>query len=163
MQGIGVRVRTLGMKASVPNPFLVVRLAKWIRESRPHVVHTWMYHANLVGAFAAHLASDVPVVWGIHHSVLDPLVDKRRTMLVNRACALLSRRLSARIVCCSQASLRLHKELGYASEKLEVVPNGFDLEQRAHARLTSIVRRLSTRGSSTLWWMPHTTGTSLAK
>ncbi len=129
MQGIGVRVRTLGMKASVPNPFLVVRLAKWIRESRPHVVHTWMYHANLVGAFAAHLASDVPVVWGIHHSVLDPLVDKRRTMLVNRACALLSRRLSARIVCCSQASLRLHKELGYASEKLEVVPNGFDLEQ----------------------------------
>src|SRR5216110_1845125 len=27
MQGIGVRVRTLGMKASVPNPFLVVRLA----------------------------------------------------------------------------------------------------------------------------------------
>ncbi len=42
MQGIGVRVRTLGMKASVPNPFLVVRLAKWIRESRPHVVHTWI-------------------------------------------------------------------------------------------------------------------------
>jgi len=129
MKAIGVRVRTLGMKTSLPNPLLVMRLARWIRESKPNVIHTWMYHANLVGALAARLAGDVPVVWGIHHSVLDPRIDKRRTMLVNRACAFLSRKLPARIVCCSEASLRIHKKLSYADEKLEVVPNGFDLEQ----------------------------------
>jgi glycosyltransferase involved in cell wall biosynthesis len=88
-----------------------------------------MYHANLVGALAVRMAGHVPVVWGIHHSALDPRVDKRRTMLVNRACAFLSRKLPARIVCCSEASLRIHKELGYAAEKLEVIPNGFDLER----------------------------------
>src|SRR6266849_2245105 len=129
MQAIGVRVRTLGMKKSVPNPLLVMRLAQWIRESKPDVIQTWMYHANLVGALAARLAGDVPVVWGIHHSALDPRVDKRRTMLVNRACALLSRKLPARIVCCSEASLHIHKNLRYAAEKMEVIPNGFDLEQ----------------------------------
>jgi glycosyltransferase involved in cell wall biosynthesis len=129
MQAIGVRVRTLGMKTSVPNPLLVMRLARWIRESKPDVIHTWMYHANLVGALAARLAGDVPVVWGIHHSALDPRVDKRRTMLVNRICALMSRKFPARIVCCSEASLRLHKGLRYAAEKLELVPNGVDLEQ----------------------------------
>jgi len=129
MQEIGVRVRTLGMKTSLPNPLLVMRLAQWIRESKPDVIHTWMYHANLIGALAARLAANVPVVWGIHHSTLDPRVDKRRTMLVNRACALLSRRFAARIVCCSEASLRTHKELSYAAEKLEVIPNGFDLKQ----------------------------------
>jgi glycosyltransferase involved in cell wall biosynthesis len=129
MQGMGVRVRTLGMKASVPNPLLVLRLAQWIRESKPDVIHTWMYHANLVGALAARLAGDVPVVWAIHHNVLDPRVDKRRTMLVNRVCALLSRKFPARIVCCSEASLDLHKKLGYATELLEVIPNGFDLDQ----------------------------------
>ena len=128
MQGIGVRVRTLGMRKAVPNPLLVMRLAKWIRESRPDVIHTWMYHANLVGALAGRLVGDVPVVWGIHHSVLDRRVDKRRTMLVNRACAWLSRKFPARIVCCSEASLQLHKKLGYAPDKLEVIPNGFDLE-----------------------------------
>src|SRR5712691_665604 len=129
MQGKGVRVRTLDMKTSVPNPLLVMRLAQWIRESKPDVIHTWMYHANLVGALAARLACDVPVVWGIHHNALDPRVDKRRTMLVNRVCAFLSRKLPARIVCCSEASLRIHKKLSYADEKLEVIPNGFDLEQ----------------------------------
>ena len=129
MQAIGVRVRTLGMKTSVPNPLLVMRLARWIRESKPDVIHTWMYHANLIGALAARLAGDVPVVWGIHHSGLDPRVDKRRTMLVNRACAFLSRKLPARIVYCSEASRRIHERLGYAPEKLELVPNGVDLEQ----------------------------------
>src|SRR6266446_1384811 len=129
MQAIGVRVRTLGMKKSVPNPLLVMRLAQWIRESKPDVIQTWMYHANLVGALAARLAGDVPVVWGIHHTVLDPRIDKRRTLLVNQACALLSRRFPTRIVCCSEAALLIHKRLRYAAEKMEVIPNGFDLEQ----------------------------------
>lgn len=129
MEGIGVPVRSLGMKQTVPNPLLVVRLARWIRESKPDVIQTWMYHANLLGALAARLAGDVPVVWGIHHSVLDPRFDKRRTMLVNHASAFLSQRFPTRIVFCSEASLRLHRELGYAREKLEVIPNGFDLEQ----------------------------------
>ena len=129
MQEIGVRVRTLGMRRRMPNPLLVMRLAQWIRESKPDVIQTWMYHANLVGALAARLAGGVPVVWGIHNNALDPCIDKRRTMLVDRACALLSRKLSTRIVCCSEASLRVHTKLGYAHEKLEVIPNGFDLEQ----------------------------------
>src|SRR5712664_1594244 len=111
MQAIGVRVRTLGMKPNAPNPLLVMRLARWIRESKPDVIHTWMYHANLIGALAARLAGNVPVVWAIHHSTFDPRVDKRRTMFVNRACAVLSRKFAARVVCCSEASLRVHREL----------------------------------------------------
>jgi glycosyltransferase involved in cell wall biosynthesis len=129
MQRIGVRVRTLGMKASVPNPLLVLRLAQWIRSSKPDLIQTWMCHANFVGAFAARLAGNVPVVWGIHDSGLDSSMGNLRTMLVNRACALLSRKYAARIVCCCEASLRFHKELHYAAEKLEVIPNGFDVEQ----------------------------------
>ncbi len=52
MHSIGVRVRTLGMKKAIPNPLLVMRLAQWIRESKPDVIHTWMYHANLIGSLA---------------------------------------------------------------------------------------------------------------
>src|SRR6266478_2044076 len=152
MRGMGAGVRTLNMKTSAPNPLLVMRLAQWIRESKPDVIHTWMYHANLVGALAARLAGNVPVVWGIHHSALDPRVDKRRTLLVNQACALLSRRFPSRIVCCSEASLLIHKRLRYAAEKMEVVPNGFDLEQvkpSASARV-SVREELGIHGNAPL-------------
>ncbi len=114
MQEIGVRVRTLGMRRGMPNPLLVMRLAQWIRQSKPDVIHSWMYHANLVGALAARLAGNVPVVWGIHHSALDPRVDKRRTLLVNQACALLSRRFPSRIVCYPQETqVRRRKNGGH--------------------------------------------------
>src|SRR5207244_954590 len=41
--------------------------------------------------------------------------------------ARLSRRLPARIVCCSESARRIHARLGYAAEKMLVIPNGFDL------------------------------------
>lgn len=129
MQDVGTPVRTLGMKKGWPNPLLVMRLAQWIRASKANVIHTWMYHANLVGAFAARLAGRVPVIWGIHHNQLDPRVDKRRTILVNQACATLSRTFPARIVFCSEAARQFHTKLGYTPEKLEVIPNGFDLDE----------------------------------
>src|SRR4030081_1482556 len=104
MQAIGVRVRTLGMKKNAPNPLLVMRLARWIRESKPDIIQTWMYHANQLGDLAARLAGDVPVVWGIHHTVLDPRIDKRRTMLVARSSANLWRKPANRSARFSAAS-----------------------------------------------------------
>src|SRR5438309_1541020 len=68
----GVRVHALGMKPGVPNPIPVARLFRWIRRSKPQIVQTWMYHANLTGGLTAHLATNIPVVWGIHHANLDP-------------------------------------------------------------------------------------------
>src|SRR5215475_14295829 len=71
IRGIGVPVRSLEMEKTFPNPLLVMRLARWIRESRPDVIHTWMYHANFLGSLAARLAGKVPVVWAIHHGTVD--------------------------------------------------------------------------------------------
>jgi glycosyltransferase involved in cell wall biosynthesis len=41
--------------------------------------------------------------------------------------ARLSRRIPARIVCCSEATRRVHVQMGYASDKMLVIPNGIDL------------------------------------
>ncbi len=60
MRGMGAGVRTLNMKTSAPNPLLVMRLAQWIRESKPDVIHTWMYHANLVAPWTLALTSVAP-------------------------------------------------------------------------------------------------------
>src|SRR5687768_2534600 len=59
LEATGVRVRALGMRRSVPDPLPVMRLFQWIRRSKPQVVHTWMYHANLIGGLAARLAGDI--------------------------------------------------------------------------------------------------------
>ena len=126
IQGLGLPVRALGMRRGVPNPLVILRLARWLRKDPPLYIQTWMYHADLIGGLAAKQA-DIPVIWGIRHSNLDLQSVKRTTAWTAKACAWLSRWLPARIVCCSEASRRVHRELGYAEDRIVVIPNGFDL------------------------------------
>ncbi len=127
LRAAGVPVRALGMRRGVPDPCAVPRLARWLRAVVPDVVQTWMYHADLIGGLATWLAGRPPLAWGLRQSTLDPRTSKRGTIWTARACAALSRRLPMRIVCCSEASRRVHVALGYAPEKMVVIPNGFDL------------------------------------
>jgi glycosyltransferase involved in cell wall biosynthesis len=131
LEAAGVPVRTLGMRPGMPNPARVLQLARLIKASKANVVQTWMYHADLLGTLAARLAGSPPVVWGIHHSNLEPGQNKRTTIMTARACSKLSN-LPSRIICCSEASRVVHVEFGYAASKMEVIPNGFDLK-RFHA------------------------------
>jgi len=128
IQTFGVRVRALGMRRGIPNPLAVLKLAGWLRRSRPVVIQTWMYHADFIGGVAAKLAGGVPLAWGIRHSNLDPQYNKCSTIWAAKVCAKLSRYLPARIVCCSEASHRVHTALGYAAGRMVDIPNGFDLD-----------------------------------
>ncbi|MBN2428725.1 MAG: glycosyltransferase [Deltaproteobacteria bacterium] len=124
---IGVPVHSLGMRPGVPDPRKIFRLAKWFRKKRPHLVSTWMYHADLIGGLAAKLAGNIPVVWNIRHSNLESLVNKNTTLLTARCCALLSKKLPAKIICCGEVPRIVHVENGYDASKMVVIPNGFDL------------------------------------
>jgi glycosyltransferase involved in cell wall biosynthesis len=124
---LGIPVRSLGMHPGRPNPVHLLRLARWLRQDRPNVISTWMYHADLLGGLAAKLAGGIPVAWGIRQSNLSEYGSRRLTIHTMRMCAQMSRWLPARIVCGSEAAQRVHTALGYASEKMIVIPNGFDL------------------------------------
>ena len=124
---LGVPVRALGIRKKAPNPFKLWQFARQLRQSPPHCIQTWMYHADLAGGLASVPAGRIPVIWGIRHSRLDPQSTKRTTLWIARICARLSRRLPAKIVCCSEASRQVHTELGYETGKMVVIPNGFDL------------------------------------
>lgn len=123
----GVQVESLGLARGRPDPRGVFRLSSRLREIRPLIIQTWMYHADLVGGLAACLAGRLPVIWNIRHSNLNPETDKRSTLLTAKLCARLSRRIPRRIVCCAKSAKEFHVNLGYDREKFTVIPNGFDL------------------------------------
>ncbi|MDE2125506.1 MAG: glycosyltransferase [Armatimonadetes bacterium] len=128
---LGIPVKALGMKRGVPDPRGILWLARWLRSTRPDVVQTWMYHADLVGGLAARLAGGIPVAWCIRQTNLDPAVNRRIIMLSARLCARLSRRIPAAIVCCSEATAASHRAFGYSADRMLVLPNGYDLIEYA--------------------------------
>jgi len=127
IRAMGVPVHTLGMSRSVPNPMAIFTLARWLRQIKPDLIQTWMYHSDLMSGLAAKLAGNIPVVWGIRHSNLDSEGSKRTTIWTAKTCARFSCWLPVKIVCCSEASRRVHTALGYDSDRMVVIPNGFDL------------------------------------
>ncbi len=145
----GFPIAGLGMRAGIPSPIALARLVRLILRDRPDVIQGWMYHANLLAGVAA-AAVHVPVVWGIHHTDVDPRNVKRLTHWTRSLCARLSGALPARIVCCAESALRSHAGLGYRADRMLVIPNGFDVDAFAadpHAR-ARLRRELSISGGA---------------
>ncbi|MBU1705935.1 glycosyltransferase, partial [Patescibacteria group bacterium] len=128
LEKIGVPVVDLGMSRFFPNPVKFWRLIRIIKQARPDVIQTWMYHANLIGGLAGKLAG-VSVVWGIHHTSLDPKTNKRLTLVIARVGAFFSALIPRKIVYCSREARRVHEEFGYYQEQGEVINNGFALSE----------------------------------
>lgn len=128
---MGVEVVGLHMTAGKPSLGAFFRLCGELRRYKPDVVHTWMYHADLMGGVAAKLIGTPKIIWHLHNSDLAPERTRRMTLLVVKTCARLSRWVPDRILSCSEAGARVHEALGYASDRMVVVPNGVDAERFA--------------------------------
>jgi len=127
IEALGIPVEALGMRSPALSPWKFLRLVFRLRKLKPAIVHTWMYHADLLGGLGARMAGVRAIGWRVNHSNLDPQLNKRTTLWVVRICARLSTWLPRRILSCSEKARRVHVAAGYAADKMVVVPNGFDL------------------------------------
>lgn len=120
-----VRVHALGMSSTLSSPITLWRLARLIRQYKPRIVQTWMYHADLLGGLAARLAGGCAVVWGIHSTAI-PQGPLSVTFWLVRFCAICSHFVPHRIICCAKSAKAAHIKLGYAAHKMTVITNGYD-------------------------------------
>lgn len=126
LRAIGVEVVTLDMPRGRITWAGIARLWRTLRDARPCVVQTWMYHADVVGGLVARLARSGRVFWGIRNSTLSPLHTARRTRVMVRVAAVLSHAVPDAIVSCSQRAAEVHMAKGYPSKLFTVIPNGVD-------------------------------------
>ena len=103
------------------------KLLKIVKNYKPDIIQTWMYHSDLIGGLVGKLFR-IPVIWNIRHSNLDPKYNKKTTIWIAKICAKFSKILPKKIICCSYASKDIHSKLGYDENKMVVIPNGFDLD-----------------------------------
>jgi len=121
----GIPVQSLAMPRGRLTLSGLIALTRTIHKMRPDIVQTWLYHADLVGGVVARLAGQHRVAWNLRSAAVDPRQVSRRTRWVIRACAALSARVPAQVLCCSEEARAAHIRLGYAADRMVVIPNGF--------------------------------------
>jgi glycosyltransferase involved in cell wall biosynthesis len=125
----GIPLLTLGMTGFTAAPRGLAVLCRAVREWQPDIVQTWLYHSDLLGLAAARIASDASVAWNVRCSSLAPGDVSRSTRLLTKVLARLSAHPDA-VLFNSTAGGEAHRALHYRPRRSEVIPNGFDLEER---------------------------------
>lgn len=133
----GVEVSEMGMKKNIKAVQGIRDLTKRLKSTRPVVVQTWLYHADLVGGLAARRAG-MPVIWNLRQTGVARGGQKWSTALIVRLCAIVSKSLPVKIVCGSRAAREAHSEMGFDDNSMVVITNGVDTEM---FRLDALARR----------------------
>jgi len=129
IENLGIPVLSLELNKSLTSIKKILFLIKHLRLLRPHLVHTWLYHADLFGGLAARLSGVSRVIWSIRQSNLSPELNSKSTLKIIKLCSWLSSILPQVILCNSKLALLNHKEIGYKSDRMRVIYNGFDLNE----------------------------------
>ena len=128
-EGIPVRDLAIGRKLSALGGLM--RLAGIIRTAQPDVLHSWLYHADLLATLALALSGRrraTRLLWGVRCSDMD----MRRYARSTRYVLTILRRFSSKtdlVLCNSEAGRAAHERLGYRPPRWRVIPNGLDVDR----------------------------------
>jgi glycosyltransferase involved in cell wall biosynthesis len=121
----GVQVQSLGMQPGRPDPRALARLAAILRELRPQVLHSHMFHANLM-ARLMRLVFPQPLIISTLHSIAESSRHSPGTRWRDWVYRVTNPMADATVAVC-QAVAERHAAAGAVSHgKLRVIPNGVD-------------------------------------
>ena len=101
--------------------FLIINL---IKKKNPHIIQTWLPHADLLGGIAARLAGNKNIVWNFRYSKI--INTNLKFYFLTKMLCKFSFIIPKSIICNSKNSIKDHIQLGFNKKKFYFIPNGFD-------------------------------------
>jgi len=128
IRDLGIKVEALGMRRNILS-FLSVfyYLTMRVRTLKPDIVHTWLYHADVLGGLAARLAGIKKIAWCLRCGEKGKNISFFSRKIGLPICAYFSKLIPDKIISCSRNAMRFHTKIAYPLEKMMLIPNGFDL------------------------------------
>jgi len=128
IRDMGIEVRSLDLRRGEVSPRALRRLITILRASRPDVLQSWMYHANVAASMARPwLPRRTGIVWNIRQSLYDISKERLLTQAVIRSGRVLAPHADA-LVNNSRVSREQHATIGYVNTRSLVIPNGFEID-----------------------------------
>jgi glycosyltransferase involved in cell wall biosynthesis len=129
IRDLGIEVCSLDLRRGEVSPRALRRLITIVRDSRPDIVQSWMYHANTAAMLARPwLPRRTGIVWNIRQSLYDISKERFLTQAVIRSGRVLAPYADA-LVNNSWVSREQHAKIGYLNRRSLVISNGFEVDR----------------------------------
>jgi glycosyltransferase involved in cell wall biosynthesis len=143
---LDIRTESLDIRGGTTVISSAPRLIRLIKDVRPDLVQTWMYHSNLLGLLANRRAGNAPLSWSVHSSELDFSTYSFGLKLLFKVGARLASMPNATVFT-SYLAQQWHERLGFKPRRWQYVPAGVDtsiFRPDSHSR-TSLRNELGLR------------------
>jgi glycosyltransferase involved in cell wall biosynthesis len=122
LDNAGVPLEILAMRRGMADPRGLPRLLRILRERRPDVLQTWLYHADMLGLIARRLGYSQNLLWNIRCS--ESVGSGAVRFVLSRSSA-----MPDGVIVNSIAGQQFHQSLGYRPRRWVHIPNGFDTRE----------------------------------
>lgn len=123
-KNIGIKVHHLNIEPSrLITLFKCFKLFKIIYKTKPDILQTWMYHADVIGGLIGKLSGIKTIIWNIRNGTLPKHAS---IQTIARLAAKLSYWVPTTIISCSKNAIFFHNTIGYDKKKFIHIPNGID-------------------------------------
>jgi len=123
-----IPVTSLGMLRGQASVGALLTLVRHLHATKPLILQTWLYHADLIGMVAAFICRPKFLLWNVRCTDMTQGESEKPIRWLVRTLALLSRRPHAIIVNSHQGK-QDHVGIGYHPRRWINIPNGVDVER----------------------------------
>ena len=119
----------LNIKKNSFNIMFLYKLYKIIKNYKPDIINTWMYHSSLLEVFLRKITfkNDIPLVWGLRCSNMDTSEYSLALKMIIKGCKYFSN-VPNIIINNSLAGLKFHESIGFKNNNI-VIHNGIDIKK----------------------------------
>jgi glycosyltransferase involved in cell wall biosynthesis len=128
LRAAGIPVISLDLDRGRPTLSSFLRVVRHLRQSRPAILQTWLYHADLLGVLAHYFTPSTPLLWNVRCSDIASSRVSSPLFWITRLLARLSDRPDAVIVN-SKRGRAFHQQIGYRPQRWIELPNGVDTQR----------------------------------
>ena len=103
----------------------ILKFRKLIKNQKPNIIQSWMYHSNFLTLFIQKKFYD-GLFWNIRHAELNSKISKKLTIFLSIICGMFSKFIPKKIIYCSERSINFHEnKYFYDKDKSILIYNGY--------------------------------------
>ncbi len=124
---LDISIHYLNLKHSIFSFFLgIFKIKKILKNLKPDIVQTWMYHADFIGGIASSLSNIQKIYWTLVTSNTKPSFLGKKTFIIVCMCSILSYFIPSKIISVANSAIKSHKKMFYNPKIFHFIPIGFE-------------------------------------